>query len=233
MSVVRTSDAGPERENTLNPNAPQRMTSLHRMKTDGGKGSPGKSSAMQRLRRMVTGVQGQTEQEADMRQAELVEGGASEHKRVEWSQVLKHLQREKKRATARAEEHYVNRSLYCLESSSTVRERVIKFTELPMFNAAILFLIILNCVTLIFEDPVCACSGTPEQPNRGGVANAACRESEMYSRLLYQTRTCDSWPTIEIVLGVSASVSVCGSVTALRCRLFSVYKLCAATVMTY
>jgi hypothetical protein len=102
VSVVRTSDAGPERENTLNPNAPQRMTSLHRMKTDGGKGSPGKSSAMQRLRRMVTGVQGQTEQEADMRQAELVEGGASEHKRVEWSQVLKHLQREKKRATARA-----------------------------------------------------------------------------------------------------------------------------------
>jgi hypothetical protein len=43
--------------------------------------------------------------------------------------VLKHLQREKKRNIARAEEHYVNRSLYCLESSSLIRTRLIQIVE--------------------------------------------------------------------------------------------------------
>ena len=111
-------------------------------------------------------------------------------------QVLKRLQREKKRNIARAEEHYVHRSLCCLESSSHIRERLIQLVEWPVFNRTIIVFIILNCVALTLEDPVCKCSGVSEQ-------GSFCKESEKYLQLLYaHQRTCELWPEYERVLFV-------------------------------
>eukprot|EP00961_Rhodomonas_salina_P102823 1382942-Rhodomonas_salina.1 len=45
---------------------------------------------------------------------------------VNWRDVLSGLQREKGRAISRKEERYLNRSLFCLQSSSRLRAALIK-----------------------------------------------------------------------------------------------------------
>ncbi|EKX46067.1 hypothetical protein GUITHDRAFT_55688, partial [Guillardia theta CCMP2712] len=72
-----------------------------------------------------------------------------------------------------------------------VRESLIKFSEWPWFNRAILLLILLNCCFLVLEDPVCRCE-TP-----------VCSESDKYIRLLYYRRDCEDWPTTERMLLVT------------------------------
>eukprot|EP00960_Hanusia_phi_P047240 758314-Hanusia_phi.AAC.5 len=110
---------------------------------------------------------------------------------VNWSHVLKHLQREKKKALAQQEEHYVNRSLFCLESSSLIREKLIVLTEWPWFNRFILFIILLNCVLLVIDNPVCSCQGN------------VCLEYEIYSRIVYtRLGSCSDWNKIQNVLQV-------------------------------
>ena len=64
------------------------------------------------------------------------------------TQVLKHLQREKKRALARSEEHYVNRSLYCLTSSSSLRETLIKVFLSLVSQCAAVCCSALQCVAV-------------------------------------------------------------------------------------
>ncbi|KAJ1473110.1 hypothetical protein T484DRAFT_3646669 [Baffinella frigidus] len=111
---------------------------------------------------------------------------------VDWAQVLQSLQREKKRAVARIEEQYVNRSLFCLESSSTLRESVIKFVEWPVFNGVILLLIGLNCIFLTLEHPLCKCTNDP-----------VCTEQEYYIRMLSMGLDCTLWPTVLQILNVT------------------------------
>ena len=59
----------------------------------------------------------------------------------DWRQVLKGLQKERKRDQARIEEHYVKRSLFCLEPYNPLREQMIKLVELDLFNQFVLALI--------------------------------------------------------------------------------------------
>ena len=119
----------------------------------------------------------------------------------DWPEVLRHLQREKKRAIARSEEHYINRSLYCLQSSSPVRERLIKLIELPLFSNTILFLIILNCVTLALDDPICRCTGVEGQPAGKGLVVLGCKESEKYKQMVHQrVDFCEVWGNTELFL---------------------------------
>lgn len=99
---------------------------------------------------------------------------------VDWQLVLTNLQREKKRNVARQEEQYVNRSLFFLESSSRVREAFIKVAEANWFSALSLSAILVNCIFMVFDDPVCACD------------NEVCSEAENYKRLLYN-RDCYDW----------------------------------------
>ncbi len=108
---------------------------------------------------------------------------------VDWAQVLQSLQREKKRAKARIEQHYVNRSLFCLESSSTLRENVIKFVEWPIFNGFILLLIGLNCLFLMLEHPLCKCEEDP-----------FCTEFEKYQKILSLGIDCSGWPAVNEML---------------------------------
>ena len=119
----------------------------------------------------------------------------------DWPEVLRHLQREKKRAIARSEEHYINRSLYCLQSSSPIRERLIKLIELPLFSNTILFLIILNCVTLALDDPICRCTGVEGQPAGKGLVVLGCKESERYKQMVHQrVDFCEIWGNTELFL---------------------------------
>ncbi|EKX44430.1 hypothetical protein GUITHDRAFT_72189, partial [Guillardia theta CCMP2712] len=46
-----------------------------------------------------------------------------------------------------------NRSLFCLESSSSIREAFIKIAEWEWFNRTVLGFIILNCILLVLDDP--------------------------------------------------------------------------------
>mmetsp|Transcript_8880 Transcript_8880/g.23167 ORF Transcript_8880/g.23167 Transcript_8880/m.23167 type:complete len:1893 (-) Transcript_8880:370-6048(-) len=116
-------------------------------------------------------------QETENPSRELKEG---EDDGVDWQLVLTNLQREKKRNFARQEEHYVNRSLFCLVSSSQVREAFINVAEARWFSFASLSAILVNCVFMVYEDPVCTCSGT------------VCTEAEHYKRLLYK-KDCTYW----------------------------------------
>ena len=100
---------------------------------------------------------------------------------VDWQLVLTNLQREKKRNTARQEEQYVNRSLFFLESSSRVREAFIKVAEANWFSALSLGAILVNCIFMVFDDPVCTCAKMDK-----------CTEAENYQRLLYNT-DCAVW----------------------------------------
>ena len=116
--------------------------------------------AMSKLKRLISGDSADDHEQDEMATAWKVTSTSTEL--PDWTAVLGHLQREKKRALARTEEHYMNPSLYCLESDSSVREKFIRITEWPTFNHAILVLILVNCVTLLLGDPVCQCSGNPD-----------------------------------------------------------------------
>jgi len=113
-----------------------------------------------------------------------------------WHDVLKSLQKEKKRAIARKEEHYVNRSLFCLDPSNPFRERMIRIAEWDKFNRFVLGLILLNCVFLVLDDPVCKC------------ATLVCTQQEVYRQMMYWKNysDCDSWPFLESVLNQSEVV---------------------------
>lgn len=99
---------------------------------------------------------------------------------VDWQLVLTNLQREKKRNTARQEEQYVNRSLFFLDSSSAIREGFIKIAEARWFSIMSLSAILVNCIFMVYDDPVCSCT------------KDVCNEAEKYRRLLY-LRDCRPW----------------------------------------
>jgi hypothetical protein len=109
----------------------------------------------------------------------------------DWPNVLTHLQREKKRALATSEEHYVNRSLYCLDSSSRARGFFIKITEWPGFDGFILFLIIFNTLVLILDQPLCSCS-TLGVSSRGEPGQDCAYRLLLYKAV--QSGHCKSWP---------------------------------------
>ncbi|KAJ1469859.1 Ion transport protein-domain-containing protein [Baffinella frigidus] len=112
---------------------------------------------------------------------------------VDWQMVLTSLQREKKRAIARKEEQYVNRSLFCLESSSSIREVCIKIVELPAFNATVLILIIVNMIFLIMSNPLCKNTGSYE----------ALTQQDQYQRMLYSNLDCSGWEALRETINVS------------------------------
>lgn len=123
--------------------------------------------------------------------------GRPEQMTVDWVQVLNNLQREKKRKEARNEQQYVNRSLYCLPSSSAIREFFIKIVEWPWFNRLILILIVTNCVFLVLEDPVCKCDTDP------------CSEFENYRRALYMSLDCSNWEQLrDTLLGAEYTFTI-------------------------
>ena len=108
--------------------------------------------------------------------------------RADWPSVLKVLQTEKKRSEARDGEHYVNRALFCLSPAQPLREKMVKLAEWDFFNNAVLFLIALNCIFLILENPVCKCAKQGE-----------CTEQEVYRQDLLMA-DCTHWPQTEMIL---------------------------------
>jgi len=112
---------------------------------------------------------------------------------VDWEVVLTNLQREKKRAIARQEEQYVNRSLFCLESSSSIRELCIKLVELPAFTYLVLVLILTNCCFLLLEQPLCKATGPFEVET----------QNDLYQKMLYVNLDCSGWPALKHTLDVS------------------------------
>ena len=119
-----------------------------------------------------------------------------EEREITWHDVLKSLQNEKKRSIARTEQHYVNRSLCCLEPSNSLRELMIRIAEWDKFNKFVLGLIVLNCIFLMLDDPVCKC------------ATLVCTEQEKYRQMMYWNmyQNCDDWPMYEYVLNKSEIV---------------------------
>jgi hypothetical protein len=109
-------------------------------------------------------------------------------KEMEWRDILKLMQKDKKRAIARKEEHFVNRSLCCLSSANFLRALMIQMVELDLFNRVILLLIILNCVFLVLDDPHCRC------------ADKDCTQREIYRKMLFTTGDCRNWTHTEIML---------------------------------
>ena len=112
---------------------------------------------------------------------------------VDWQIVLTSLQREKKRAIARKEEQYVNRSLFCLESSSSIRELCIKVVEMPVFSGTVLILIAVNCIFLALDEPLCKNTGAYEKET----------QNDLYQRMLYQQLDCSWWPAMSKALDAS------------------------------
>jgi hypothetical protein len=108
-----------------------------------------------------------------------------------WPAILKVLVTEKKRAEARQGEHYVNRALFCLTAAHPLREKMIKVAEWDLFNSFILSMIALNCVFLIFDNPVCKCA-----------KQGACTEQEKYRHILLGAN-CTFWPQVDLMLGVT------------------------------
>lgn len=115
----------------------------------------------------------------------------AQERTVNWRDVLSGLQREKGRAISRKEERYLNRSLFCLQSSSRLRAALIKVVEWHWFNRAILFLIVTNCCFLVLEDPVCKCES--EQ----------CTEAELFTRTVYQGLDCSGWGALNQFLQIA------------------------------
>uniref|UniRef100_A0A6T8D018 Ion transport domain-containing protein n=1 Tax=Cryptomonas curvata TaxID=233186 RepID=A0A6T8D018_9CRYP len=113
---------------------------------------------------------------------------------VNWTAVLASLQREKRLAIARKEEHYVNRSLFYFTSSSKLREKVIKLVEWPVFDKIILFLIAVNCAILIFDDPICRCASSDQ-----------CVPWDYYQQSFYSW-DCSAWKTTKAVLSASENL---------------------------
>lgn len=72
--------------------------------------------------------------------------------------------------------------MFCLKSSSRIREFLIKIVEWPWFNRVVLILILLNCCFLVLDDPVCKC------------LTNTCTEAEQYLRLLYNQWACEYYP---------------------------------------
>lgn len=119
---------------------------------------------------------------------------------VDWSVVLNELQGEKKRAIARHEQQYQNRSLFLFSGGSKIREVLIKIVEWPVFDRLVLLLIICNCVFLMLDDPVCRCTAMDD-------ATGGCQmQSEMYKRMLFLGKNCDNWSATNDFLGVSEYV---------------------------
>lgn len=118
---------------------------------------------------------------------------------VDWALVLSELQSEKKRAIARKEQQYSNRSLFFFSSSSKIREILIKVVEWPIFDRLVLLLICVNCIFLILDDPICRC-------DKLGPDGRCVSEAEMYKRMLFATHKCDMWPQTDAFLGVSEYV---------------------------
>eukprot|EP00960_Hanusia_phi_P041825 755164-Hanusia_phi.AAC.7 len=117
---------------------------------------------------------------------------------VDWKEVLRDLQREKKKLIAREEEQYLNRSLFCLESSSAIREKFIKIAEWEWFNRTVLGFIILNCILLVLDDPVCSCSAV------------VCVENDYFKRVFYtRLGDCSSWQNIQPLLQVTEYLFTC------------------------
>lgn len=119
---------------------------------------------------------------------------------VDWSVVLNELQGEKKRAIARNEQQYQNRSLFLFSGGSKIREVLIKIVEWPIFDRLVLLLIVCNCVFLMLDDPVCRCTLMDE-------ATGGCQmQSEMYKRMLFLGKNCDNWPATNDFLAASEYV---------------------------
>ena len=94
-----------------------------------------------------------------------------------WKNVLTQLQTEKSRTRARKEEAYMNRALFCLPPTSRLREKMIKLEQWGPLNNFILVAIVVNCIFLTFEDPVCKCAA--------GASQDQCTQNELFKRMLY------------------------------------------------
>jgi hypothetical protein len=54
-----------------------------------------------------------------------------------------------------------------------------------MFNHTVMLLIVCNCVALMFEDPVCKCSGTSASEAERYPGYVPCTEADLFLQLLY------------------------------------------------
>jgi hypothetical protein len=118
-------------------------------------------------------------------------------KEMEWKDILKLLQKDKKKGIARKEEHYVNRSLFCLPSSNFIRAIMIQTTELQIFNTFILICILLNCLFLVLDQPICGCHNP-----------MGCSTREIYRQMLFTngfstTGYCSNWTDTDNLLSAS------------------------------
>eukprot|EP00961_Rhodomonas_salina_P268532 3628927-Rhodomonas_salina.7 len=167
------------------------MPDLHTVTVDGPRKSSMRRTSEERIRKNSVqseeknGIRRFSMQSTDSAKGELPVFSALH---VDWNHVLTSLQREKKRKTARQEEQYVHRSLFCLESSSMTREFFIKVAEWDWFNRLILILILANCVFLVLDDPVCKCQAD------------TCTGFELYTRALYASLDCGYWDDRKAVL---------------------------------
>ena len=63
----------------------------------------------------------------------------------------------------------------------------------PLFNNCIITAIVINCIFLLWEDPVCNCE----------LQSDHCTEAELFRRMLFAGNDCSYWPERERMLSIS------------------------------
>ena len=134
------------------------------------------SSMLQRMGTLIAGAKHEEESELKAERG--------------WDDVLKSLQTEKKRKVAREEQHYLNPALCCVRPDNPIREQMIKLAEWEYFNKFVLFLIAVNCIFLLLDDPVCNCQA--EQ----------CSEQQIYRQMMlnWSEEGCSYWKPVKAML---------------------------------